>query len=139
MAEELGLGEMARGTVLTRGLSEAALLGRHLGAMPDTFSGLAGVGDLIPRQVASTERHHTLGQALARGVVLEDALKDTVGEAEGVATAYLAAREGERMGLELLLISSVNAVCRGDKVADQALDGILNSHIDLDRAFDLHT
>jgi len=136
MADALGLGEMARGIALTLGLSEAALLGRRLGALPDTFSGLAGVGDLIPRHVASTERHHAIGEALARGRPLAEAIGDK--PCEGVDTAYLAAREAQRMGLDLQLISSVNAVCRGEMSADEALAKILKRDIDLDQAFDLH-
>lgn len=133
MAEALSLGETARGVLLTRGLAEAARLGVALGAQSATFTGLAGLGDLIPRQVASTERHHQIGALLVQGKSLESALTEVEGEVEGVCTAAQASAEAARRGVDVVLVNVVNEVCQGRREAKEALDEVLERHLDLGR------
>jgi len=137
MADALELGEMARGVLLTRGLGEAARLGVALGAEAGTFAGLAGVGDLIPRAVASTERHHAVGRALVAGKSLSEALAESAGEVEGVLSANRAAAEAEQRGLGCLLIQAVDDVCQGRKAAAEAIPAVLQHHLDLGRGLGL--
>lgn len=125
MASALDLGDTARGILLTHGLVEAQRLGYALGAEPMTFAGLAGVGDLIPRSVTSTDRHDHVGRRLAFGESLEDALADAQGEVEGVATAVSANRLAERLGLSLPLISAVAQIIEGGESASDALERVL--------------
>src|SRR5690606_13524989 len=87
MCETLSFGETARGVLLARGLSEATRLGIALGGDPATFGGLAGVGDLIPRRVSSTERHYEVGRRVAAGERVDDVLASMEGCVEGVITA----------------------------------------------------
>lgn len=131
MVDALELGDTARGVLLTRGLAEAARLGAALGAEADTFSGLAGVGDLIPRRVASTARHHGVGSALARGETLELALTAVVGEVEGVLTAERVNAYCEHVSLELPLVQAVHEVATGARPASEALEDVLGRHLDL--------
>lgn len=135
-ADALGLGETAIGVLLTRGLSESAHFGRRLGADPRTFFGLAGVGDLIPRQVASTGRHRQLGELLAGGASLSQAAEQ-IGAAEpedieGVLTAREVIAYADRVRLprtSLLLARAVRDICAGDTPAAERLVHVLDQHL----------
>lgn len=113
MADALGMGDMARGVLLTRGLEEAAIVGVGLGARLDTFWGLAGVGDLIPRTTTSTDRHHRLGAALAEGLNLNEAQDLVGGSLEGVTTARALATAAKLRGWDTPLITAVAVVLDG--------------------------
>ena len=104
-------------------------LGSALGADLATFSGLAGVGDLIPRKVASTDRHRELGAALARGEDLDATLAGVMGCVEGVRTAREANQKAERLDLDLPLVSATVALPDGDGAPRTTLDELL--HLDL--------
>jgi glycerol-3-phosphate dehydrogenase (NAD(P)+) len=132
MADALELGETARGVLLTHGLSEALRLGVKLGADPATFAGLAGVGDLIPRRVSSTDRHQEVGARLARGEPLASVL-ESLGQTavEGVVTAQEALPLAGRLGLKLPLIGAVTEVLTGRQAARPALEAVLRSDLDL--------
>src|SRR5262249_52714269 len=81
-----GLGENARAGLIARGLAEMARLGRALGADPQTFAGLAGLGDLTLSATSPTSRNFRLGEALGRGAALDEARAGIAGVIEGVAT-----------------------------------------------------
>lgn len=134
MADALDLGDTARGVLLTRGLVEASRIGVHLGGVAETFTGLAGVGDLIPRRVASTERHHALGAALASGQNLDEAISAQKGEVEGVLTAQEAVRLAERAHLDLPLVQAVDMVLHGEADARAALEDVLGLDLDLGKS-----
>jgi glycerol-3-phosphate dehydrogenase (NAD(P)+) len=133
MCEELQLGDTARGILLTHGLSEAAKLGAAFGALPATFAGLAGVGDLIPRRVTSTNRHHEVGRRLAEGQSLEAALQGLPGVVEGVITAKEASREGKRRNIQLPLVSAMASIIEGTAKPKDALESVLQVDLDLGR------
>ncbi|GIG55127.1 NAD(P)H-dependent glycerol-3-phosphate dehydrogenase [Demequina activiva] len=87
VTDGLGFGHNTTATVITRGLAEITRLGVALGAHPDTFSGLAGMGDLIATCASPLSRNHTLGAHIGRGLSLEEAIERTGGTAEGVQTS----------------------------------------------------
>jgi len=93
IADGLGLGLNARAALITRGLAEVTRLGIALGGRPETFMGLAGVGDLILTCTGDLSRNRRVGLALGKGVSLESVLRDLGHVAEGVNTA----REVERL------------------------------------------
>lgn len=132
MAEELALGDTARGVLATRGLTEAARVGRALGADPETFGGLAGVGDLIPREVTSQRRHRELGALLAGKTALEQAMGQVSGAVEGVATARELVALADHHQLKLPLMTAVAAVLDGQQDAAAALEGVLGLDIELE-------
>lgn len=132
MSDALELGETARGLLLTRGLAEARKLGVAYGADPATFAGLAGVGDLIPRPVSSTDRHRALGGKLAKGTGLEASLAGIAGEVEGIVTAREAVRAAVRLGLDLPLMRAVENVLDERVPARAALDELLRLPPDLE-------
>jgi glycerol-3-phosphate dehydrogenase (NAD(P)+) len=108
--EGLGLGNNPRAALLTRGLAEIARLGAALGANPATFSGLAGMGDLILTCTGALSRNRQLGVALARGTTLDEyhATHRTV--VEGVNTALAASRLAEKHQVEMPITRQVAAV-----------------------------
>jgi len=84
IASGLGFGDNAQASLITRGLAETARLGAALGADPLTFSGLAGVGDLVATCMSSLSRNRTFGENLGRGMTIDDVAAITRQTAEGV-------------------------------------------------------
>ena len=125
ISDGLDLGETARGTLLARGLTEAQRIGMALGGDPTTFLGLVGVGELIPRKVSSTSRHHELGVVLAKGVPLERALPSGAAGVEGVAAALSISALAKRKNLRLPLAETVEAILRGERGASEAIQALL--------------
>ncbi len=105
--EGLGMGHNPRAALVTRGLAEIARLGMALGAEARTFSGLAGLGDLILTTTGALSRNRTLGVALARGETLEAYTARHRSVAEGVNTARAAVRLAARAGVELPISAKV--------------------------------
>jgi len=87
VAHAMGLGENMNAMLVTRGLSEIATVGTRLGAQPETFFGLAGIGDLVVTCASHHSRNHRLGVALAKGATLQQAITSLGQVAEGVNTA----------------------------------------------------
>ncbi len=131
MCETLDMGETAKGVLMARGLSEATKLGLYLGGQLSTFTGLAGVGDLIPRKVSSTERHHLVGAALATGTPIDEALRGVAGHVEGVTTAQEGAARTHDWGLRLPLLDTVAAVIDGADDVRPRLEALLELDLQL--------
>jgi glycerol-3-phosphate dehydrogenase (NAD(P)+) len=86
IAVALGLGDNTRATLITRGLAEIARLGSALGAQPQTFAGLAGMGDLVATCSSPLSRNRTFGEYLGRGMTVAEATAAMNQTAEGVAS-----------------------------------------------------
>ncbi len=84
IADGMGLGDNAKGSLITRGLAETTRLGLAMGADPLTFSGLAGLGDLVATCSSPLSRNHTFGTNLGKGMTLEETIAVTKQTAEGV-------------------------------------------------------
>ena len=84
MADGMGFGDNTKASLITRGLAETARLGMALGADPVTFSGLAGLGDLVATCMSPLSRNRTFGEKLGRGQTLEEILAQKQQTAEGV-------------------------------------------------------
>lgn len=110
MAEGLGMGDNSKATVITRGLAETTRLGLALGADPATFSGLAGVGDLIATCMSPLSRNHTFGVKLGRGMRVEDVVAQTRQVAEGVKSCESILQLASEHGVEVPIIEQVAAV-----------------------------
>ncbi len=107
MCDGLGLGNNPRAALITRGLAEITRLGVALGADPRTFSGLAGVGDLVLTTCGALSRNRALGVALARGATLEGHSAGQRSVVEGVYTARVALRMAEQAGVEMPIARKV--------------------------------
>lgn len=124
LAEGAGLGETDQGILQVRGLVEASVLGAARGAETPTFMGLAGVGDLIPRQVTSTRRNRHLGREVGAGLPAARAMAQHTA-LEGPVTAREARILAERLGLKLPLIQAVDEVLWRNAPPAEALERVL--------------
>ncbi|HEX5741458.1 MAG TPA: NAD(P)H-dependent glycerol-3-phosphate dehydrogenase [Pilimelia sp.] len=122
----MGLGDNLRATLITRGLAETARLGVALGADPLTFSGLAGLGDLVGTCSSPLSRNRTFGEHLGRGGTLEDAQRATRQTAEGVKSC-LAIRDLARAhGVEMPITEQVELVCHEGVDPREALTALMS-------------
>ena len=112
MAQGMGFGDNTRASLITRGLAETARLGAALGADPMTFSGLAGLGDLVATCSSPLSRNRSFGERLGRGETLAQAEEANHGQvAEGVKSCSSICALGERHGVELPIADAVRRVC----------------------------
>ncbi len=109
----LGLGDNAKSALITRGLVEMARLGEACGAEQETFSGLAGMGDLIATCFHPLGRNRRAGELIARGATPDEA-KAQIGQVvEGLTTAPVLRDLSRRIGVELPITEGVCAVLDG--------------------------
>jgi glycerol-3-phosphate dehydrogenase (NAD(P)+) len=109
----LGLGDNAKAALITRGLSEMARLGEACGAEPETFSGLAGMGDLIVTCWHPSGRNRRAGELIARGRTPEEAVAEIGQTVEGLTTAPVLRDLSYRLGIELPITNGVCTVLDG--------------------------
>jgi glycerol-3-phosphate dehydrogenase (NAD(P)+) len=109
----LGLGDNAKAALITRGLVEMARLGEACGAEPETFSGLAGMGDLIVSCWHPSGRNRRAGELIARGATPEAAKSEIGHVVEGLTTAPVLRDLSHRLGIELPITEGVCAVVGG--------------------------
>jgi glycerol-3-phosphate dehydrogenase (NAD(P)+) len=109
----LGLGDNAKAALITRGLSEMARLGEACGAEPETFSGLAGMGDLIVTCWHPSGRNRRAGELIARGRTPDEAVAEIGQTVEGLTTAPVLRDLSYRLGIELPITNGVCTVLDG--------------------------
>ncbi len=124
--EGLGLGNNPRAALITRGLAEITRLGVALGAQPLTFSGLAGMGDLVLTATGPLSRNRSLGVEIGRGATLEAIQARRLSVAEGVGTARAAVALGERVGIEMPIAREVARVLFEGKAPRQAIADLMD-------------
>jgi glycerol-3-phosphate dehydrogenase (NAD(P)+) len=110
----LGLGLNTRAALITRGLVEIRRLGLAMAAQPRTFTGLAGVGDLILTCTGDLSRNHTIGKQIGEGKKLKDLLADMHMVAEGVKTARSVYNLSRKLGVEMPISHAVYHVLYDD-------------------------
>ncbi|MGQ0703802.1 MAG: NAD(P)H-dependent glycerol-3-phosphate dehydrogenase [Gemmatimonadales bacterium] len=125
MCEGLGLGNNPRAALITRGLAEMARLGTTLGADPLTFSGLAGLGDLVLTSWGTLSRNRALGIALGCGEPMEEYLKRCPALVEGVPTARVALRMAARAQVEMPIATKVAECLFNAKPPRQAITELM--------------
>ena len=102
----LGLGFNPRAALMTRGLAEMTRLGVALGAKPDTFAGLAGLGDLVLTCTGALSRNRAVGVAIGQGQSLDQALAGKDSVAEGVLNTQSAKALADKVGVEMPIIDA---------------------------------
>ena len=110
MVDGLGFGDSAKAGIITRGLAEMTRLGVAAGAHPLTFSGLAGVGDLIATCMSPLSRNRRAGELIASGIPWSEAAGQLNGVAEGAFTVTGALELASLHGVELPIAAQVRAV-----------------------------
>ena len=121
----LELGHNTLAALVTRGLAEMTRLGVAMGADPMTFSGLAGIGDLLLTATGSLSRNRTLGIELAKGRTLDEIMSERNTVAEGVRTAQAAVELAARSGVELPIASEVAKILFDGKNPAQAVRDLM--------------
>ena len=127
MLDGLRYGDNAKAALITRGLTEISALGTALGASPLTFSGLAGLGDLIATCASPLSRNHHVGEELAHGHTLEEIKASMDSVAEGVTTTKAAWELANKMGLEMPITEKIYEVLYEDASASEAMDKLLGA------------
>lgn len=120
-----GLGDNARAALMTRGLAEMMRLGAALGGRRETLMGLSGLGDLSLTCNGPQSRNMSLGIALGEGRSLADALAGKRSVAEGVDSAAAVRELAERRGVEMPIVSAVDAILHRNADIDAAIAGLL--------------
>ncbi|MBM3132740.1 MAG: NAD(P)-dependent glycerol-3-phosphate dehydrogenase [Chloroflexi bacterium] len=110
MSDGLGFGDNTRAALITRGLAEVTRLGVAAGAKPLTFSGLAGMGDLVATCTSQLSRNRYVGQELAGGRPLKEILSTMTGIAEGVTTTIAALTLAQNLHVEMPIAEQVHRV-----------------------------
>jgi glycerol-3-phosphate dehydrogenase (NAD(P)+) len=115
----LGLGDNAKAALIARGLAEMARLGEACGARAETFSGLAGMGDLIVTCWSRHGRNRHAGELIAQGASPEEAAAE-IGTVEGLTTAPVLRDLSRRVGIELPITEGVCQVLDGQDLNELA-------------------
>jgi glycerol-3-phosphate dehydrogenase (NAD(P)+) len=118
----LGLGDNAKASLITRGLAEMARLGEACGGQPETFAGLAGMGDLNVTCYSGYGRNRRAGELIARGATADEAAAEIGQVVEGLTTAPVLRDLSHRVGVELPITEGVCSVLGGE-----SLDALLAS------------
>ena len=113
LCDGLNLGLNARAALITRGLAEMTRLGVALGARPDTFMGLSGMGDLVLTATGDLSRNRRVGLLLAQGQSLQQAVDSLGHVAEGVYCARTVAQRAAGLGVDMPITQAVVALLDG--------------------------
>jgi len=126
MAIGLGLGANANASVITRGLAEISRLGIALGADPHTFSGLAGLGDLVATCISPLSRNRTFGEELGRGRTVAEISASTRQVAEGVKSCASTEDLAARHGVEMPIVAAVADVIAGRITPPEMISSLMS-------------
>ena len=130
MADGLGAGDNTRGTLMTRGMVELSRLGKALGGRPDTFAGLAGIGDMITTCISHHSRNRNFGEAVTGGDRSPDELLASwVQVVEGVEMARAALKLGQKHEVELPITKQVHDVLFSGKPPRQAMRELMEREL----------
>lgn len=115
MSDGLGYGDNAKASLMTRGLAEMSRLGENQGARLATFSGLAGMGDLIATCISKHSRNRGAGEMIAKGMTVEDISSASTMVVEGVTATKVIRGFAQRLKIELPITQNVYEVIYEDK------------------------
>ena len=126
MAIGLGFGDNARASVITRGLVETARLGTALGAQEHTFSGLAGLGDLVATCSSPLSRNRTFGEKLGQGMTVAEIAGATRQVAEGVKSCASISELAHHHDVEMPIAEHVTKVVAGEMTPKDMLFSLVS-------------
>lgn len=125
VAAGMGYGANSAASLITRGLAEIIRLGEAMGADPHTFSGLAGIGDLVATCSSPLSRNRTFGEELGRGRTVAEITGSTRQVAEGVKSCRSIKALADRFGVEMPITHAVCAVIDGEIAPDALVQTLL--------------
>lgn len=124
-AQEVGVEPGTLAVLATRGMAEVSRVGQALGAKPSTFTGLAGLGDLIAAVAGDQRPELLLGRALAQGAKLRNAFGEAGAYIEGVEVAGHLIEHARRLGLETPISSTFVALSEGRMSSHDAIHALM--------------
>ncbi len=126
VSDGLGLGDNARAALMTRGLAEMTRIGVAMGARPETFAGLSGIGDLMVTCGSRLSRNHAVGERLGRGETMEQILAGMQQVAEGVTTCAIAREVAHAAKIRVPITDQIHAVLNEGKKPALAVEELMN-------------
>lgn len=133
MVDGLGLGSNAKSALLARGLAEIVRLGTALGARPETFFGIAGVGDLATTCFSPEGRNRSCGEAIGRGESLAEYLVRTHSVVEGVATSHALSALAARHDVDMPIVRAVESILFQGKTPAHAIRDLMGREAGAER------
>lgn len=125
ISDGLGFGDNTKATLLTRGLAEIMRFGAAMGARPETFMGLTGVGDLFATAASRLSRNYRFGRAIAEGKTADEARAALGQVAEGYPTALAAQTLAAQLGVEMPLLNAIADILTGRRAIADALQSLM--------------
>ncbi len=125
IVDGLGFGDNTKGALITRGLAEMTRLGLTLGARPETFAGLSGLGDLVATCTSRHSRNRWVGEQIGKGLKLHEVLLSMTMVAEGVETTRSARDLAKAVGVELPITTEVFRVLFEGKSPRSAVENLM--------------
>jgi glycerol-3-phosphate dehydrogenase (NAD(P)+) len=125
MADGMGFGDNTRAALITRGLAELTRLGCALGGQPLTFSGLAGMGDLVATCISRQSRNRYVGEELGKGRTIDEIIAEMKMVAEGVKTSKAVVALAQANGVEMPIAEQVVAVLYEGKRAVDIIPALM--------------
>ena len=129
ISDGLNYGANSRAALITRGLAEMSQLGLAMGAKVETFSGLAGLGDLVLTCTDNQSRNRRFGLYLGQGLSLEEAANEVKQVVEGLHNAAQVTNLAKRFHVEMPIVAAVHAVLSHQLNAAEAAKSLLNRPI----------
>jgi len=124
-----GFGDNTKAAIMTRGIAEMTRLGVKMGALPRTFAGLTGVGDLIVTCMSKHIRNRYVGEQVGKGRRLDDVLKEMVMVAEGVATCRSSVDLAKQNSVEMAIFSEVHKILFEGKNPHLATEDLMTREV----------
>jgi glycerol-3-phosphate dehydrogenase (NAD(P)+) len=125
----MGFGDNTRAALITRGLAELTRLGIAIGGDPLTFSGLAGMGDLVATCISRQSRNRHVGEALGQGRAIDEIVTEMRMVAEGVKTSGPVVELATRNGVEMPIAEQVAAVIGEGKTVPEAITALMTREV----------
>ena len=135
LCDGLNLGLNARAALVTRGLAEMTRLGLALGAKAETFMGLSGLGDLVLTATGDLSRNRKVGQLLAQGMSLDQAVASLGHVAEGVYSARTVVQRARALGVDMPISEAVVALLEGNTLPAQAVAALMGRDAKFESVF----
>ena len=129
MGISLGAGDNTRSALITRGLAEVTRLGVAMGGRPETFAGLAGMGDMLATCISPQSRNYQVGVELGKGRLVDDIIAEMVMVAEGVKSAPTVVKLAKKYKVEMPIANDVNEVIAARMTPEDAYLGLLKRKV----------
>ncbi|MGN0527971.1 MAG: NAD(P)H-dependent glycerol-3-phosphate dehydrogenase [Eubacterium sp.] len=121
----LGYGDNAKAAIMTRGIAEMTRLGKAVGCSPQTFAGLAGIGDLIVTATSRHSRNNKAGYLIGKGLTPDEAVKEVGMVVEGINALEPALALAEKYSVEMPIIKAVDSSVNGSVPPLEAVNRLM--------------